>query len=70
MTQEIQLHNKKLNKLKCQKCGSEKFRQEVAEIYNKYLDSDGKIIELEDELTHDFEFGKIRCVKCGENILV
>lgn len=54
---------------KCLNCGSEKFRQEVVEIYNKYLDNKSKIIEFEDELTHDFEFGKIRCVKCGEIVL-
>lgn len=63
MEQEIQKQNKK-----CFKCGSKKFRQEVVEIYDKYFDNDGRIIEFEDELTHDFEFGKIRCVKCGSEL--
>lgn len=60
MEQEIKVQSKK-----CLKCGSKKFKQEVAEIYDKYLDSEGKIIRFEDELTHDLEFGKIRCIKCG-----
>ena len=64
MEQEIQMQSKK-----CLKCGSKGFKQEVKQIYDRYLDSRGKIINFEDELTHDFEFGKIRCVKCGENIL-
>ena len=58
--QEMQMQNKK-----CLKCGSKKFRQEVSEIYDRYLDNNGQIISFEDELMHDFEFGKIRCVKCG-----
>lgn len=62
--QEIQMQSKK-----CLKCGSKKFRQEVKEIYYRYLDSKGKIIEFEDELTHDLELGNIKCVKCGEVIL-
>lgn len=63
MEQEIQTQDKE-----CLKCGNKKFRQEVIEVYDRYLDSNGKIIEFEDELTHDFEFGKIRCVKCGMEV--
>ncbi|MBI2448893.1 hypothetical protein HYV49_01205 [Candidatus Pacearchaeota archaeon] len=63
MEQEIRIRSKK-----CARCGNKKFRQEVIEIYNRYLNSDGKITDFEDELTHDFEFGKIRCVKCGSDL--
>jgi len=48
---------------KCLNCGSKKFRQEISEVYGRYLDSDCKVIYFEDELTHDFNFGEIRCVK-------
>ena len=58
-----------MESIRCQKCGSENFRQEVKEIYDRYLDDKMQVIGFEDELTHDLELGKIRCVKCGENIL-
>lgn len=52
-------------KVICPSCGSEKFRQEVTEIYYRYLDGHGVVLGLECDLTHDFEFGTIRCKKCG-----
>lgn len=52
---------------KCPKCGSKKFKQEVEEIYSRYIDSCGRVVCVEDTLTHDLEFGKIRCLKCGQN---
>jgi len=54
---------------KCLKCGGKKFRQEIIEIYDRYLDSDDKIMGFEDEFIHDFKFGKIMCVNCGGSIL-
>ena len=50
-------------KLIC-KCGGKKFKQEVKEIYERYLDTEKNIIGLEEELTHDLELGKIKCVNC------
>ena len=54
-------------KVICPSCGSKKFKQEVTEIYNRYLDGYGVVLALECDLTHDFEFGTIRCVKCGRD---
>jgi len=51
----------------CPSCGSNKFRQEITEIYYRYLDGYGVVSEYECDLTHDFEFGMIRCVKCGQD---
>lgn len=51
----------------CPSCGSEKFRQVVEEVYYRYLDGHGVVLGLECDLTHDFEFGTIRCVKCGRD---
>jgi len=45
------------SKVICPSCGSEKFRQEVTEIYYKYLGGHRVVSELEYDLTHDFEFG-------------
>lgn len=51
----------------CPSCGSRKFRQEVTEVYYRYLDGHGVVLEFECDLTHDFEFGIIRCIKCGRD---
>lgn len=56
-----------MKSIKCPKCGNEKFKQEVEELYERYIDSNAEVTEFEDELTHDLEFGKIRCAKCGRN---
>ena len=53
-----------MESIKCLECGSKNFRQEVKELFNRCINSKGKIIGFEDDLTHDFEFGKIRCVEC------
>ena len=55
------------SKVICPSCGSGKFRQEVLEVYYRYLDGHGVVSGLECDLTHDFEFGTIRCVKCGRD---
>jgi len=52
--------------IKCQKYGSKKFKQEVSEIYDRYVDSNGKIVDLKDELTRDLEFREISRIKCGQ----
>ena len=51
----------------CPSCGSNKFRQEVTEIYYRYLNGQGAISQYECDLTHDFEFGSIRCINCGRD---
>jgi len=40
----------------CPSCGGKKFRQEVVEVYYRYLDGHGVVLEFECDLTHDFEF--------------
>ena len=59
--------NKLMKSKKCPSCGSKKFKQQVEELYERYVDSHGKIVEFEDDLTHDLELENIRCVKCGRN---
>ena len=60
------MRSTKLNVI-CPSCGSKKFRQEVTEISYRYLDGRGLVLEFECDLTHDFEFGTIRCLKCGRD---
>ena len=55
------------SKVICPSCGSEKFRQQVTEIYKRYLDGHGVVRGFECDLTHDFEFGTIYCTKCGRD---
>jgi hypothetical protein len=54
-----------LDKIFCPRCGNYKFKQEVVEIYCRYIDGNGKILEYEEDLTHDIEYGDIICEKCG-----
>ena len=56
-----------ISTVRCPNCGSKKFRQQIVEIYNRYLDECGISFEYEDNMTHDLEFGIIRCIKCWHN---
>lgn len=57
--------DKALTTIRCPSCGNAKFKQEIVETYFRYIGSDGKVSEYEDDFTHDIDPGIIRCAKCG-----
>lgn len=48
----------------CPCCGGKRFKQEIREVYYRYIDGRGKIIKYEEDWTHDLTAGVILCVKC------